>query len=249
MRFWGNNIEIDGSFYTTAMGQSFMPTATEMATLKASRSYFQFEGDVETFEKTVQDMLRSIESNRVGQILISKINRAGRTVRIIPLTGKEEFWEHKRLQAIPVGRFEKTGWESVIWFEPWSNVPNLGGPSGTSPYQILVHELQHSVRHLWGKVYVDRTPLKDATNRVTFPNAEELFSVMIEDLYLSSAGQPQRMVKEYDPPVLMGGWTDREFYRQYQTQIDVWCKDFPDMAGQLEGIAGVWNPIRIRRGL
>jgi hypothetical protein len=247
MRYWGNCIEIDGSYYDTPMGKSFLPTAAEMAQLQATGNYFQFEGNVEIFEVTIQNMLREIEKNPVGRILLSKIELSGRTVRIIPLTGKEEFSHKVRLQSIPRGRFNGSGWESVIWYEPWSNVPNLRGPGGTSPYQILVHELQHSVRHIWGKVYVDRNPLKDATNKVTFPNAEELFSVMIEDLYLSSSGQPQRMVKEYDPPVLMGSSTDREFYRQYQKEIDVWCNDFPDMAGQLKSIGGSWNPIRLRR--
>ena len=247
MRYWGNNIEIDGSYYDTPMGKSFLPTPAEMAQLQATGNYFQFEGNVEIFEVTVQDMLREIEKNPVGRILLSKIASSGRTLRIIPLTGKEEFSHNVRLQSIPRGQFNGTGWESVIWYEPWSNIPNLGGPSGTSPYQILVHELQHSVRHLWGKVYTDTNPLKDTTKKITFPNAEEFFSVMIENLYLSFAGQPQRMMKEYYPPVPIGSSTDWEFYRQYHTVIDAWCNDFPDMAGQLVGIGGTWNPIWISR--
>jgi len=244
MRYWGKNIEIDGSFYGRA--GNLLPTAAEMAQLKATGNYYQFEGNVELFEETVQNMLREIEKDPVGQILISKINRSSKTVRIIPLTGKEQFQLKRNYCANLVGNFSKSGNDSVIWYEPWSKIPNLMNPAGNSPFQVLVHELQHSVRQLWGKWY-QTGPLVSVSNAAAFPNAEELFSVMIENMYLSSAKQPQRMLGAYMQNVPLGNRSDKDFYKQYGNEIEVWCRDFPDMTALLERVHGIWNPISVRR--
>src|SRR5262249_26938768 len=145
MRYWGKQIEIDGSFYDTAQGKQMGPTPAEMAQLKATGSFYQYEGNAAVFEETVQNMMRDIDRNPVGSILIDGINRSSRTVRIIPLTWKEQTVLKRYLCARVVGTLSFRGNDSVIWFDPWTFMPNLV-TGGTSPYQILVHELQHSYR-------------------------------------------------------------------------------------------------------
>lgn len=128
MRYWGKNIEIDGSFYNTAMGKNLLPTPAEMAQLKAAGNYYQHEGDVGFYEETVQTMLKQIDrENSVGQILIDAINRTPKTLRIIPLTGKEQM-KGKNFQANCVGSYNQQGNDCVIWYEPWSKMPAVLAP-------------------------------------------------------------------------------------------------------------------------
>jgi hypothetical protein len=247
MRYWGKNIEIDGSFYNTEMGKKLIPTAAEMAQLTATGNIFQYEGNAEIYEVTIQNMMRDIENNSVGKILIQAINQSPRTLRIIPLTWKEQSQSKKVPCANRVGNFSSAGNDCVIWFEPWSRMMNLIY-GGNSPYQVLVHELQHALRQVRGKYYMTGA-LTSITNAAAFPNAEELFSVTLENMYLSAAGQAQNMLGAYTQNVPLGNRTDRDFYKQYGNELEVWCKELPDMTVQLERIYGIWNPIRVRRGV
>src|SRR5437588_10274476 len=90
MRYWGKQIEIDGSYYNTVHGKLMGPTPAQLADLKASGNTYQFEGNVAVFEETVQNMIRDIDRNPVGHVLIDGIDRCSCTVRIIPLTWKEQ---------------------------------------------------------------------------------------------------------------------------------------------------------------
>src|SRR5262249_36207828 len=124
MRYWGQKIEIDGSFYNTAMGKNLGPTPTELAQLKKDGSWVQYEGNAEAFEVVVQNIVRDIDNNPVGNIILHALERNARTVRTIPLTWKEQ----TLLKRIPcnnsVGKPKDKAFDSVIWFEPWSRMPN-----------------------------------------------------------------------------------------------------------------------------
>ena len=240
MRYWGKNIEIDGSFYSTPLGKNMLLNPTEMAYMKASGNPFMNEGNVEIFETKVQDIMRDIEANPVGKILIEAINQTSSNVRIIPLTLKEQNLG-KNFCANPIGNNVK-GYECVIWYEPWSRTPNVDAGSGISPHQILVHELQHALRQMRNRPYYPG-PLGSPA----FPNGEELFSVTIENIYLSAGGQPQRMLGAYNQGVPLGGRTDVNFYNEYRKELEVWCGGFPDMTAKLETMHGIWNPIRVRK--
>ena len=239
MRYWGKNIEIDGSFYTTKHGQSLIPTAQERAQMMASGNPFAYEGNVEIYEVTIQNMLRQIAGNPVGRLLIDAINRSGSTLRIIPLTSKEQSQLKRIPCANPVGNYSPKGNHCVIWFEPWSRLANITG-GGNSPQQVLVHELQHALRQMRGR-YFPTGPVGG------FPNAEELFSVTIENMYLSAEKQPQKMIGAYNQNIPLNGRTDRDWYKQYGNQLEVWCEQIRDLTRQFEMMTGFWTPISVRR--
>jgi hypothetical protein len=113
MRYWGKNIEIDGSFYNTDMGKSLLPTPSEMDALKKAGNSFQYEGDAELYEITVQNMMREVEKNQVGTILMLALEQSPRTLRIIPLTSKEQ-GVGKIPCANPVGGFNPKGNECYV---------------------------------------------------------------------------------------------------------------------------------------
>lgn len=240
MRYWGKNIQIDATFYTTEHGQSLIPTTRERQQMVATGNPFAYEGNVQIYEATIQNMMRQIAGNPVGGLLIDAINRSDATLRIIPLTSKEQ---SPRLKRIPcanrVGAFSPEGNDCVIWFEPWSRLANITG-GGNSPQQVLVHELQHALRQMRGR-YHPTGPVGG------FPNAEELFSVTIENMYLSAEKQPQKMVGAYNQNIPLNGRGDRDWYKQYGNELEVWCKQVPDLTVQFETMSSFWNPISVRR--
>lgn len=241
MRYWGKNIEIDASFYGTAHGKSMLPTPAEKANLKAAGSYLQHDGDAGVFEETVQTMMRGIDSNAIGKILIEAINGSPRVLRIIPLTVKEQSLLNRTPCARGVGTPNTKGNDSVIWFEPWTRAMSMLS-GGNSPYQVLVHELHHSLRLMRGKWYA-------APPTGGFPNPEELYSVLIENMFLSSAGTPQAMLGAYNQNIPLGNRSAASFYKQYGNEIDVWCAENRDLTVQFERIHGIWNPISVRRAV
>lgn len=244
MRYWGKQIEIDGSYYDTAHGRMMGPTPAQMAQLKAVGSFYQFEGNAAVFEETVQNMVRDIDRNPVGHALIDGINRSSRTVRIIPLTWKEQTTLKRGLCARVVGALSPRGNDSVIWFDPWTFMPNLF-TGGTSPYQVLVHELQHSYREVVGRFLPVGPMPRVATS--PFPNIEEFFSVLIENMYVSADGKPHLMRNSYVGGTPGGAPPDTVWYKRYANEIDLWCDDHKDLALQLQRQPSFWNPIRVRR--
>jgi hypothetical protein len=186
--------------------------------------------------------MRDIEGNAVGKIIIEAINQTSSNLRIIPLTAAEQF-SGKNYCANPVWNASKRGYESVIWYEPWSRLPNVASGAGISPHQILVHELQHSLRQMRNRPWYPGPVGSSAA----FPDGEELFSVTIENIYLSAAGQPNRMLGAYSQGVPLGARTDINFYAEYKKELDVWATGFPDVCIKLELMSGIWNPIRVRK--
>jgi hypothetical protein len=226
------------------MGRSRMPNAAELAQYVARGQMFHLEGNAAVYEETVQNMLRDISNDPVGQILVDGIHRTQRKVRIIPLTSNEQVKMNIRPCANPVGKVSPKGNECVIWYEPWSRMMGVFTGVGTSPYQVLVHELHHALRQVRGK-WANLPPSLFSG----FPHPEELFSVTIENMYLSSIKQPHRMNANYTEGTPLGNRTDRDWYKQYGNELEVWCRDLPDMTVQLERVYGIWNPIRVRRGV
>jgi hypothetical protein len=207
-------------------------------------SFFQFEGDAELYEVTVQTFMRELSKSTIGWILTGAINRSSNKVRIIPLTSKEQSTLNRIPCANARGSFKQGGFDSVIWYEPWSRMTSLFSGAGNSPQQVLVHELQHALRMLRGKLFIGG-PLGGGA----FPNPEELFSVTVENMYLSYAGQPGRMLGAYSQNTPLGSRSAADWFKAYGNELSVWSNDLPDITGQFERLIGGWNPFWIRRAV
>jgi len=256
MRYWGKNIEIDGSYYKTARAKSsgLMPG----------------EDNVELFETTVQDLMRTIETkSTVGRTIVRAINQSPRTLRIIPLTIAERYgptsrgtWptpvkdaaaSPKNFQVCYIGMpcYTGTGEGSdiVLNYEPytWAGYDTLLGqdPGGDQqPDDVLFHELVHCLRMMRGQLYKYGNP-------GPFQDSEELFAVMIRNMYVAQIGRVQSLQARYGSPVfqtMTGSWfkTVADFYHDYESFIEQFCREMPDISGAFGAMAGFWNPFRAR---
>jgi hypothetical protein len=256
VRYWGKNIEIDGSYYATAMAKS--------------RGLQPGEDNIALFETTVQDLLRTIETkSTVGKTIILAINRAPRTLRIIPLTIAERYGPTSR-GAWPVATNDAAaspknfnvcyvgmpcytgaggGSDIVLNYEPytWNGYDTLIGqdPGGDQqPDDVLLHELVHCLRMMRGQLY-------KYTVVGPFQDSEELLAVMIRNMYVAQMGRVNSLQARYGAPVfqtMTGSWfkTVTDFYHDYGAIIEQFCREMPDVCDPFASMVGFWNPFRTR---
>ena len=77
------------------------------------------------------------------------------------------------------------GSDSRILFDPigWGNC----APTFTAPEVVIVHELFHAMRHVFGALR--NTPMRD------FKTVEELYSIFVQNMYATEKGLPLRADK------------------------------------------------------
>jgi hypothetical protein len=256
MRYWGPNIEIDGSYYKTALAKS--------------RGLLPGEDNIELFETTVQDVLRTIETkSTVGKTIVQAINRSPRRLRIIPLTIAERYgptsrgtWPVPTKEAaaspknfsvcyigMPCYVGSGGGSDIVLNYEPytWNGYDTLLGhdPGGDQqPDDVLLHELVHCLRMMRGQFY-------KYTVAGPFQDSEELFAVMIRNMYVAQMGRVNSLQAKYGPLVfetMKGSWfkTVTDFYHDHERVIEQLCLEMPDICNRFGAMVGFWNPFRAR---
>lgn len=256
MRYWGKNIEIDGSYYKTDLAKS--------------RGLWPGEDNIERFETTVQDLMRTIETkSTVGRTIIHAVNRSPRKLRIIPLTIAERYgptsrasWPtavknaaaspHKAMicyVGMPCYIGIGGGSDIVLNYEPysWDGIDTMLGQdpnSDAQPDDVLLHELVHCLRMMRGQLhkYMVAGPFQDS---------EELLAVMIRNMYVAQTGRVNSLQAKYGAPVferMTGSWfnTVTDFYHDYEQAIEKFCLEMPDVCNPFGTMAGFWNPFRVR---
>ncbi len=261
MRYWGRNIQIDGTWYHTpnAAGKARPPVATDQL--------------VKSYEKDVQDILRRIASTRVGGLILRLINqRSTKTLRFIPNVYRafnpgarpvNPARGQKEGIGDPAGCPSKEksvgGTDVVISIEPKSWRGGLPKSSGIDPHglwapdDILVHEAFHALRYMKG--IVKRTPMGDG-----WTEREEFYAMIIANIYRSEKGQPVNALRAWHRGRtfrrmvdVLGGElpsADLSFYMTYESEINCLCREMPEVCGPLGRprcsntmLRCTWNPI------
>jgi Effector protein len=256
MRYWGPNIEIDGSYYKTAMAKS--------------KGLWPGEDNIERYETTVQDLLRTLETkSTVGKTIIQAISRSPKKLRIIPLTITERYgptsrgtWptpvkdaaaSPKSFQVCYVGLPCYTGSgggsDIILNFEPysWNGFDTMIGHDpgqDQEPDDVLLHELVHCLRMMRGQ-------FAKYTIAGPFVDSEELLAVMIRNMYVAQVGRVKSLQAQYGPLVfqaMKGSWfnTVADFYHDHEKVIEQFVREMPDICNSFGAMVGFWNPFRAR---
>jgi len=241
-RYWGQRIVIDGTWYKTPGAIGALKPAPIPAPGVANSV-------VASYEYQTQEVLRKIENGSlVGRLVIKLINHSSRGLKIIPLA-VDDF---ARTQAVPFKcvpvRCEHVHTDSIIWFEPsaWGSARTRAiDPRGNmQPDDVLLHEMVHSLRQIRG--LFKPTPLGDG-----FQFVEELYAVLLTNMYVTEMGRPQSRRYGHSLPFVplaaKGQLADiaNEFYLSYQDEIDAFVREMPDLCAPLGSTSCYidWNPI------
>lgn len=140
-------------------------------------------------------------------------------------------------------RITGTGWgsDTIINFSPSTFAPGSGAPigPGTSPDEILLHEMVHGLRQMRGRMV--REPI---TSNPGMDNYEEFVAILISNIFRSECGIPSMRADHHGFAPLTGPTTDpaifKSTYQQWLSYIDV---EQPSLCQHLRQARVAFNPL------
>lgn len=250
-RFWGTNIVIEGS---TIKERFEDPLANLYPTGEGPPRFVTHDTSnpqAGTFEVATQDVVRQISKTSVGGILIQQVNAwTSRTVTIRPLNAVAVDLTGADADDGQAARTRGTGSNVTIWYDPatWSNTNAKVGIDPANHYRaddILFHELIHALRMMKG--------LWNPVRIVNWDNVEDLFAIMLTNIYLSSnnrnsdlRGDHQKLYHPLPNSLLRPSerQSDQTFYLQNDTYIDGLRHSMPEICAPITAINCNWNPLK-----
>jgi len=129
-----------------------------------------------------------------------------------------------------------SGSDVVVEYQPYVLRFNAGI---AKPDNVLLHELVHALRDMRGLYLTGPAP-------AGFPNIEELFAVMIEDMYLSAAGRNGEVHLTYTNNADVGSPAELEerFTKRFPVEIAWFIKQLSGLSKQLASLSVPFNPLR-----
>jgi hypothetical protein len=179
------------------------------------------------YEATVLGMLRSYEATQMGGALLKGFAFYAREVLVFPYDGE-------------VGRCN--AWANSDWgmfrtkvsftAQDWNGLSACfpKGTVGTSPHEVLFHELVHGLRSAARKLG-------------TFnPDGEERVAIMLANIFSSETGR-STLRRDHNGvvPIVM---TPEEFLRQNTRMISAFYKQHPDFCRWVAEVKVPFNPVR-----
>jgi len=246
-RHWGENILIYGDYVRSE--------ASGITTKNPNQ---------ENWERTTQDLLRSIQATRVGSVLLRLINATPRSLTIRPLASALLLQTasaantpvHAGAAGVPLKpkspeKADGRGSGVTIWFDPdtWSGTAKNTVDPGNhmQPDDVLFHEMVHALRAMRGRMTAKDLDFWD--------NKEELIAVLLTNIYLADNGRPDDLRGSHNLPFEGLGSqhqfaapqpSENMFYREYSDEIDELCTTMPDLCEPISTLT-TWNPIRARK--
>jgi hypothetical protein len=251
MRFWGQNIQIDG----TKIHERFEdPLASLYPPGEGPPKFVDHETSnpqAGKYESDTQDVIRQIARAPVGTTLIPIINAlTNRKLIIRPVNQKAIDVTGAAGDNPQAARNPRSGSDVTIWYDPgtWNSADaKIGVDPGShyKPDDVLFHEMVHALRMMRG--------MWDPSAIVNWDNREELFAVMLTNIYLSAnnrnrdlRGDHQRMFHTLRKSLLQPAETQsaQSFYLENSTYIDSISRVMPDLCTPLSRISCSWNPLK-----
>ena len=214
----------------------------------------------EAYEVKVTKQLNKIASVSTGIAVLKEISRSLSAIRIIPrldpsgndVLNASEYPTDRTLatqRGMPVlcttpgpagmgGGLPGLGSDAVVeyWAAIWETGSSQSGP-GTRPDEVLLHELVHAVRDMWGVSHV--------CSKVGggYDNVEEFYAILVSNMYMSEQHQATLRANHgaYSP---MKKEDEKNFLKTYHSLIEAFTEDQPFLASQLNLVKCRFNPIR-----
>jgi hypothetical protein len=198
MRQWGIKIKIDGAWVRTNVKDLRRKDDGSGKAKLDPDNHGLFENvvansasDAEAYEARTQNVLREIESNPAGKILLEAFLGLRHSVTIRPVT-KEVGQANAGEASADDGPAARNGDGSdvVIWYDPLyaSNDDTHDPGHHTKADDVLFHECVHAIRQVLG-VFSDQPARGGFGIESKWGGREEFVAVMLTDIYLSRAGR------------------------------------------------------------
>ena len=259
MRFWGPNILIDGTLMRTNVTdlpfRNGPPPKTANPADAIDANVIPNNPDAAAqYEFQTQEILRTIEGNPVGKILLDAFTGERHSVTIRPMTVEVGLAISAQAeQEDDTGAQNGAGSEVTIWYD--KKFLNAITPSAHDPDHhvgrddALFHECVHAMRMIRGVWKPIAMP--------SWGNREELYAVALTNIYLAREGRSRDMRGDHanilhllDESLRWGASEkthDREgeaFFRTYRTEFNEFRNDTSNIYFPIARLPLGWNPLR-----
>jgi hypothetical protein len=264
-KFWGRNIEIDGSWYATrqALDRETRGAATAVLPNPIRALGVAPNNIVQSYEFQVQQVLRNIETgSSIGRMLMNRINGSSCGLKIVPV-GVDEILRNGDTTPVKCGpakcfrvstdvviAFEPTAWNTPrfdVFTQTFRPVTGPIDPNGNfQPEDVLFHELVHTLRLYRG--LFRPTPMGDF-----FETVEEYYAILLTNMYVTEVGRPKDRRADHRYPFrplsakpgLLSD-TPQDFYFAHKDELERFIREMPDLCAPLGAAANpiAWNPIK-----
>jgi len=231
MRYWGRNIQIDGTKVRASLHDE--PLRLYDNTAEAAESY----------EVRAQNRLRQISTNQAGGILLDAINDQPRVVTLKPCS--MAFWDRYGAEADADSASAANGGGGsavTIWYDPMffvgSNMTEKDPGGHFRADDALFHECVRAYRQtlgVWRNIAMPQ-----------WTNREEFYAVMMTDIYLSVGRRDFDRRGNYDRTftAMASSLGDAAFYRTYASELNQFRSDAIRFCAKIVAMALGWNPLR-----
>jgi hypothetical protein len=228
MRFWGPNIQISGEWIIDSPNQN--------------NDNARANSNAAQFEKETQDMLRTMSINPVAKPVLDAFTNASHAVTIRPLAPGA----FRKAHAAPINAdraFETdlgspsapgSGSPSTVWLYPGG--VTVGGHFYRTDDSLL-HESFHALRQVRGRWRA--VPL------VGWDNREELYAVMVTNIYASRDNRNADMRGSHAATFVPMQLTPDQFRLQFRNEILDFRTSMFDVYSTIAAVQATWNPLAV----
>lgn len=194
------------------------------------------ESQQRNYVRSLNNVLDTIRQSRTGRILLRHIDATPYPILIYPYWGQQPNAitnvPHLSVSGTTDNGTRARGARVEIAFHP---IRSADSSPGGSAHECLFHELAHAYRALTGseRHVLNGSNRDDASFGFEFESIEELFSVILTNIYSSELGLPMRLnhdTEELTNRGLVQQWGFREQYRiMYNRMPEAFISDISNI--------------------
>ncbi|GJD48310.1 hypothetical protein OPKNFCMD_1027 [Methylobacterium crusticola] len=228
MRYWGQNIIIDGRWIINSADSKDNSSAQNP--------------DADKFESDIQDLFRVLAANDVASVIISGFSKGGFNLTVRPLSRAAG----GKAQSAPVIDSDAAetdfgapaaagrGTSVNIWINAQSM---LVGDHQYRSKDTLFHECVHALRQMRGRWRA--TPMSG------WDNKEEFYATMVANIYASNDGRNKDMRADHRKKFTQLTESDQSFRSKYNMEILDFRYTMSDIYDGIAKNKRGWNPLRV----
>jgi hypothetical protein len=211
-----------------------------------------WSSSADSYETAVEGVFADIGKAATGRAVLRAISRTSpRTMLVEPMMGTDGGMPNAFAKPVDKKAASRQGSDTGIRYTPAHWKPSAAHPSvtgmkfwhgpGTTPDELLLHEVFHGLRHMAGLRMTRNVPLQQG-----YDSFEEFYAILIANIYRSELKRPWLRHDHHGFMSLEAVGIDNqsEFYkhRLNKQHLNKLRRQQPSLFADLQGVKADFNP-------